>query len=68
MNNNLVQLLADKINRNEPAALVMITKTEGSSPRGVGSMMVIDEEACLLGGTIGGGAVGPVPGCLEGWT
>lgn len=55
MGNKSIQVLAEKIESNKPVALVMITNTEGPSPRGTGSMMVVDREGRLLEGSIGGG-------------
>lgn len=55
MNNKVIQRLAQAIEQRKDIALVMITQTEGSNPRGVGSMMIVDRDGNLLGGTIGGG-------------
>lgn len=57
MSGKLVHTLFQSINRNEPVALVVITGKEGSSPRGIGSMMVVDQKGNLLKGSIGGGAL-----------
>lgn len=57
MESKIIQELAQRLDNNEPVATVTITRAEGSSPRGVGSMMLIDREGRLIGGTIGGGAV-----------
>ncbi|EHQ90877.1 XdhC family protein [Desulfosporosinus youngiae] len=55
MNNKVIQRLAQAIEQRKDIALVMITQTEGSSPRGVGSMMLVDRDGHLVEGTIGGG-------------
>ncbi|MCO1602155.1 XdhC family protein [Desulfosporosinus nitroreducens] len=55
MNNLVIQRLSQALEQREDVALVMITKTKGSCPRGVGSMMLVDGDGHLLGGTIGGG-------------
>jgi xanthine dehydrogenase accessory factor len=57
MDSKIIQELAQRLDNNEPIAMVTITRTEGSSPRGVGSMMLIDWEGKLLAGTIGGGVL-----------
>jgi xanthine dehydrogenase accessory factor len=57
MQETLMQIIAEKIKNKEEAALVMITKEEGSCPRGIGSMMVVDMAGNIIGGTIGGGEV-----------
>jgi xanthine dehydrogenase accessory factor len=57
MHENLMEIVTRKINNKEEVALVIITKAEGSSPRGVGSMMAVDKNGELISGTIGGGAV-----------
>lgn len=56
MNNLVIQRLAQALEQHEDVALVMITQKRGSSPRGVGSMMLVDSNGQLLEGTIGGGA------------
>lgn len=57
MQENLMEIIAGKLKNKEEAALVMITKEEGSCPRGIGSMMVVDMAGNIVGGTIGGGEV-----------
>ncbi len=57
MDNELVHLLSEKIAENKEVALVIVTGAEGSSPRGKGSMMFVDKNGNILGGTIGGGAL-----------
>ncbi|HHY04370.1 MAG TPA: XshC-Cox1-family protein [Thermoanaerobacterales bacterium] len=47
--------LNDCLQENKPVAVVTIVDVEGSTPRGVGSMMLVDEKGALLEGTIGGG-------------
>ncbi|AET69485.1 xanthine and CO dehydrogenases maturation factor, XdhC/CoxF family [Desulfosporosinus orientis DSM 765] len=56
MNNNVIQILSQTLEEHKEAALVLITRTKGSSPRGVGSMMLVDSNGGILAGTIGGGA------------
>ena len=53
----MMRTIANKIEQNEDVAMVIITKSEGSCPRGKGSMMIVDRNGILLAGTIGGGAV-----------
>ncbi|GFN36779.1 XdhC family protein [Tepidimicrobium xylanilyticum] len=43
------------IEKNRSVATVTVVKAEGSTPRGVGSTMLVDEEGNLIEGTIGGG-------------
>lgn len=57
MQENVLELAAKKYKNNEEVALVTITNTEGSSPLGIGSMMLVDSEGVILGGTIGGGEI-----------
>lgn len=57
MKNNLLSILAEQVKQNQDTAMVTITGVEGSSPRGVGTMMLIDKNGNILSGTIGGGAV-----------
>lgn len=52
----IIDILKKTIDKNIPVAEVTITKDSGSSPRGVGSSMLVGEEG-LIAGTIGGGAV-----------
>ena len=56
MTENMIELLA-KIDGKKDIALVMITKADGASPRGEGSMMAVDSGGVVIGGTIGGGAI-----------
>lgn len=51
----VIEKLMKCINENKSVATVTITKTDDSAPRGVGSLMLVDEEGNLLEGTIGGG-------------
>lgn len=53
----MVKILYECIEQKRDIALVTITKTEGSSPRGVGSMMLVDNEGVLVAGSVGGGQV-----------
>lgn len=55
MNDLVIQRLAQALEIREDVALVIITKTKGSCPRGVGTMMLVNGDGHLLGGTIGGG-------------
>lgn len=48
-------MLNECVKNNKPVATVAIVKTNGSTPRGVGSTMLVDENGKLLEGTIGGG-------------
>ncbi|WZL73839.1 XdhC/CoxI family protein [Clostridiaceae bacterium 35-E11] len=57
MEHTLIQKLSQLMQENQDVALVTVTDTEGSSPRGKGSMMLVDKEGNLIEGTIGGGAV-----------
>lgn len=52
----MIHLLKEAIDQNKSVAHVTITKDKGSSPRGVGSSMLVDEQG-LIAGTIGGGAI-----------
>jgi len=51
----IYELIAEKVRKDEKIAVVTIVGAKGSSPRGVGSMMVVDIQGKLLSGTIGGG-------------
>ena len=51
----IYEIIAEKVRQDEKIAVVTIVGTKGSSPRGVGSMMVVDINGKLLGGSIGGG-------------
>ncbi|WP_041591475.1 XdhC/CoxI family protein [Tepidanaerobacter acetatoxydans] len=51
----VIEKLACMIAQNEPAALVTVVESSGSTPRGPGSMMLVDKKGVLLEGTIGGG-------------
>jgi len=51
----VIEKLASMITKNEPVALVTIVESSGSTPRGPGSMMLVDRDGKLLEGTIGGG-------------
>lgn len=53
----LLKKLTQLLDEQKSVALVTIVKSEGSSPRGVGAMMIVDSEGNLIDGTIGGGAV-----------
>lgn len=45
------------LEKNESVAIITIVEAEGSTPRGVGSSMLVDEEGNILEGTIGGGVL-----------
>lgn len=51
----VVEKLNYMIDKNEPVALVTVVESSGSTPRGAGSMMLVDKKGMLLEGTIGGG-------------
>lgn len=57
MEGQLIDKLSEYIERGKSVALVMVTSQLGSSPRGVGSIMIVDDQGKLLDGTIGGGKV-----------
>lgn len=49
--------LKESLEKNKSVATITIIKAEGATPRGPGSMMLVDEEGNILEGTIGGGAL-----------
>ena len=51
----IVLRLNEYMEKNESVAVVNIVSTNGSTPRGVGSTMLVDREGNLIEGTIGGG-------------
>ena len=53
----ILKKLTEYIERGQEAALITVTKAQGSSPRGMGSRMLVDAQGKLIEGTIGGGAV-----------
>lgn len=57
MKSSYIRVLAEKIEDNHDVAMVIVIRAEGSSPRGVGSMMIVSRDGNLLAGTIGGGIV-----------
>lgn len=57
MDNKLVKRLSGLLEEGQRVALVTIVKALGSSPRGVGAMMIVDEKGNLIEGTIGGGSI-----------
>ena len=57
MENEIMEKLSRCIKEGKDVALITVTNTDGSSPRGVGSMMIVDADGKLIDGTIGGGAV-----------
>lgn len=52
----VINVLQNAIHNNESIASVTIIREQGSSPRGIGSMMLVTQKG-LLAGSIGGGAV-----------
>lgn len=57
MSEKVIEQLNECIKENQSVALVTIVFDEGSAPRGIGSMMIVDENGVRLSGTIGGGKV-----------
>lgn len=57
MEAKLMKQLAELLEKGVDVALVTVTSADGSSPRDIGSMMLVDVEGNLLAGTIGGGKV-----------
>lgn len=55
MKDTVIPKLAQALEAHQEAALVLIIQTKGSSPRGVGSMMLVDRSGSILAGSIGGG-------------
>jgi xanthine dehydrogenase accessory factor len=53
----IMEKLSRCMEKGQDVALVTVTNAQGSSPRGVGSMMLVDAGGRLLEGTVGGGAV-----------
>lgn len=49
--------LNEYLEKNETVAIVTIVEAENSTPRGVGSMMLVDGKGDILEGTIGGGVL-----------
>ncbi len=47
--------LNEYIENNQSIATVTIVRADGSTPRGIGSTMLVDEDGNLIEGTIGGG-------------
>lgn len=54
MNTSIYQALSELEKNNEPAALCTVTKSEGSTPRHVGSKMLVYPDGKFIG-TVGGG-------------
>lgn len=52
-----MERLAKCMEKGQDVVLATVTEVQGSSPRGVGSMMLVDSAGNLLEGTIGGGAI-----------
>lgn len=57
METQLMKNVVDLVERGIPVALVTVTSKLGSSPRDMGSMMIVNAHGELLAGTIGGGKV-----------
>ncbi|RKL61511.1 XshC-Cox1-family protein [Thermoanaerobacteraceae bacterium SP2] len=57
MEGSLIKKLSQLLDEQQNIALVTITNSFGSCPRGVGAMMIVDSAGNLVDGTIGGGAV-----------
>lgn len=53
----LMKELSEMIERGQAVALVTVINKQGSGPRDRGSMMLVDDQAQLIMGTIGGGKV-----------
>lgn len=53
----VLHALNESLKNNKSVATITIVSSEGSTPRGVGSSMLVDEEGNILEGTIGGGAL-----------
>lgn len=53
----VISKLSEFYQRNIPVALIIVVDVDGSTPRGTGSMMLVDEKGNLVAGTIGGGAL-----------
>ncbi|MBN2381681.1 xanthine dehydrogenase accessory protein XdhC [bacterium] len=53
---NIFSVMADLIEANKQCALVLITRTKGSTPRKAGSKMIVFPDGEILG-TIGGGSL-----------
>lgn len=49
--------LTDYIEKNEPMAMITIISATGSTPRGIGSTMLVGKDGNLLEGSIGGGVL-----------
>ena len=54
MNEEVFQAVGDALQRGEPAALVTIIRTQGSTPQRVGAKMLVFADGRMVG-TIGGG-------------
>jgi xanthine dehydrogenase accessory factor len=54
MTNSIYQALSELEENNESAALCTVTKSEGSTPRHVGSKMLVYPDGKFIG-TVGGG-------------
>ncbi|KXK15825.1 MAG: xanthine and CO dehydrogenases maturation factor, XdhC/CoxF family [Chloroflexi bacterium OLB14] len=54
MSNNIYQALSELEKNHKPAALCTLIKSEGSTPRHVGSKMLVYEDGKFIG-TVGGG-------------
>lgn len=57
MEGRVIEKLYEKIKNKEDAALVTIVNSTSGTPRGEGSMMLVDHKGNLVEGTIGGGKI-----------
>lgn len=57
MEEKVLKKLTDCLSAGVEVALVTVTRALGSSPRDVGSMMLVDKNGQLIEGTIGGGKI-----------
>lgn len=57
MDQRIIEKLLSNLSENQEVALVTVTQAQGSCPRGVGSMMIVNRGGELVAGTIGGGSV-----------
>lgn len=57
MENQMIEIIAEYQKNNQPIAMVTIVGRVGCNPRKVGAAMVVDENGCVLSGSIGGGVI-----------
>lgn len=53
----IIKQLSNAMEKNQPVALVTVINKQGSGPRDMGSMMLVDQKGVLIEGTVGGGGV-----------